>query len=952
MARRPDRAAVAVLVLLPFILLSPALLPGRVLSPLDNLFVLAPWHAIAPGPVAPDAALADVTHVFHPWILYGAREVAAGRFPLWNPYAYTGAPFFSNPQTATLFPLTWLAWALPPALALTLPSLLKLVAAGLGMYWFLRVLAVAPIAAFIGAAGYMLSSTLVAWLPWTFATTMLFVPLLFALVERLAVHRRARDVALLALAVGLDVLAGYPQATLHAFLATGAWALARAPWRDGAAGFLARAAGAVALGVALAAAQILPALDYVLESAVYAYRTQWTLPLSAPPRAAITALLPYFFGSGATTWSHYQFAVTSVYVGLVPCVALPLAALAWRRSPTRFFAALGVAVAAVHYGAPLASAMAQAPGMAFGNNLRLMPLLAFALCTLGALGLDAAARATCLGKPYAARAVRAWFVALVVFAVAAVALAAYDPRAAAVRPTLTVQLLLTLGGLTLTAVALLGWLRDGHARWGIALAVVQVASLAPLAATYQPIRDTRWLYPTTPALAWLGAHVAHSRVLKPDSTGFLYGLREAHGYDGLAPRRVEQLLGPVGTGNAVLSGYLENSAALHGSEPLAPATVLFSPARDLAGVRFILLAPGAAAPAPGLRVVYDAADARIFENPAAAPRAFIAGRARCVDDRTALRLLRSRAVDPTAEVLLAECGTALATTDAPRAAAAQIVVDATDHVVVRATTDAAAWLVLTDTWFPGWHARVDGVETPVLRAHHAFRAVALSPGAHEVDFTFHPRGLAAGVAITLLAGVAIVALLLRPRRGLLAAACAVVSLVAVASAAEAGLPSSPFALAVAPTKPGVGETVSLVVTPRGGTGTWDLYVLWLYAERAAFLAEDGTWRPRPVPFRPRVAAGQTVRGEWKIVRPSGAVTLALIAVEPGGDPLERLDWRFRPSLATLEVVDAGPATAGAAGPAPGALLVLALAGLAAIAVVLAWPPARPGDPSSPPTTLV
>jgi hypothetical protein len=71
-------------------------------------------------------------------------------------------------------------------------------------------------------------------------------------------------------------------------------------------------------------------------------------------------------------------------------------------------------------------------------------------------------------------------------------------------------------------------------------------------------------------------------------------------------------------------------------------------------------------------------------------------------------------------------------------------------------------------------------------------------------------------------------------------------------------------------------------------------------------------------------------------------------VEPGGDPLARLDWRFEPSLATLEVVDPGPRGAGLPG---STLVLLALAGSVAIAVVLAWPPRR-ADPSSPPTSLV
>jgi len=63
----------------------------------------APWRAIAPGPIEPSPALGDVTQVFHPWALWSGREARAGRVPLWNPYAYTGAPFFSNPQTACLF---------------------------------------------------------------------------------------------------------------------------------------------------------------------------------------------------------------------------------------------------------------------------------------------------------------------------------------------------------------------------------------------------------------------------------------------------------------------------------------------------------------------------------------------------------------------------------------------------------------------------------------------------------------------------------------------------------------------------------------------------------------------------------------------------------------------------------------------------------------------------------
>ncbi len=906
---------------------APALLPGRVLSPLDNLYTTAPWRALAPGPLAPNMALGDVTQVFHPWTLWSASEVRAGRLPLWNPYAYAGAPFCSNPQTACLFPLTWLAWALPPAWALTLPALLKVMAAGLAMYWFLRGLALIPLAAFVGAAGFMLSTTLVAWLPWTLASTMPFLPLLVGLVDRLRERPDRRLVAWLALAVALDLVAGYPQAALPALAATAAWTLARAPWRARPAPFLARVACGVGLGVALAAAQALPALDYLRESNVYAFRSAWTPPLAVPPQALVTTLMPYFFGAAEGTWSAWQFNITSTYLGLVPIAALPLAALAWRRPPTRLVAGLALATGLVHYGA-LADVL-PAPVIAFASNLRLMPILVFALAALGSLGFDAAARAA---APRARAWLRAWFVLLAGAGLVAVALAAGTPAALAVRPSLALQYLAFLAGLTAAVWLLERWLADGRARWGVALAAVQVATLAPLAA-YLPVRDARWLYPTPPALAWLQRHAGSARVLVPDQVGLLYGLRQAHGYDGLTPRRVAELAGPVGTGAASAAGYRENTVALHGSEPLPPVSVLLAPTRELLGVRFILLPPGAAAAEPRLRPVYDGPDARVFEDPAALPRAFVAGRARCVDDRAAVALLRRREISPADEVLLADCATPPA---APpmgargAAAEARILVDEPSRVVVAAAAASPAWLVLTDTWFPGWRARLDGVDVPLRRADHAFRAVALPPGRHEVEFVFAPRRLGLGAAITL-AALAVVLVLLVPRRATAAAAVAV-ALAAGAAPAEAALPPPPFALGVTPSRVTEGDTVTVAVTPRAATGgPWDAYVVWLFSERAAFLGPDGAWSQQPVPFRARLGAGETARGAWRRAGPPAEVTLALVVVRPGADPLERLDWTFRPALATVRVA----AAPGAGLPRPWGTLA-ALAAAAGVATALVW----------------
>jgi uncharacterized membrane protein YfhO len=66
------------------------------------------------------------------------------------------------------------------------------------------------------------------------------------------------------------------------------------------------------------------------------------------------------------------------------------------------------------------------------------------------------------------------------------------------------------------------------------------------------------------------------------------------------------------------------------------------------------------------------------------------------------------------------------------------------RVVISAASDHPGYLVLTDTWFPGWTAHVDGRETPVERADYAFRAVRLESGRHEIEFRYDPGSVRLG----------------------------------------------------------------------------------------------------------------------------------------------------------------------------------------------------------------
>jgi uncharacterized membrane protein YfhO len=65
---------------------------------------------------------------------------------------------------------------------------------------------------------------------------------------------------------------------------------------------------------------------------------------------------------------------------------------------------------------------------------------------------------------------------------------------------------------------------------------------------------------------------------------------------------------------------------------------------------------------------------------------------------------------------------------------------------------------MSDADYPGWQARVDGVNVPLLRADYALRGVALSAGHHEVDFRYRPRALWAALAVSLASALALLVL--------------------------------------------------------------------------------------------------------------------------------------------------------------------------------------------------
>jgi hypothetical protein len=140
---------------------------------------------------------------------------------------------------------------------------------------------------------------------------------------------------------------------------------------------------------------------------------------------------------------------------------------------------------------------------------------------------------------------------------------------------------------------------------------------------------------------------------------------------------------------------------------------------------------------------------KIKEFDDALPRAFMVPDMRRGRPVKLLNTYFSEGFDPRKEVLLDQA-VEFQPSDGFEGAV-QSIEYAPNQVTVHTRQQGKGFLVLLDSYFPGWTVRVDGHPAPLLRANHFFRAVLLDTGPHTVHFRYVPQWLVWGQAITFLA---------------------------------------------------------------------------------------------------------------------------------------------------------------------------------------------------------
>ena len=289
------------------------------------------------------------------WELYTRAALLTGRLPHWNPYHFSGAPHFADPQTTVLYPPAMLMRWLEPGLFLSSMAALHVWLNGVGTLFLARVVGLgwlaavaAGVAAMFGGSmgawvhnGHLLVLYGVSWLPWALGLAILS-----------ARYPAVLPNPALVVVLVLIVLAGYLQGALYVIGAVSLYFLYCVAWPSGAGRWrpLTQLASLGALTAGLTAFQLLPATELVGEAARTAGMAYDEAVLGAWRFADLANMLFPFRGAeqGAPLRGLSDAAT---YVGWALTCLLPFALFdAARRRVVVFFAILAAAALALALG--------------------------------------------------------------------------------------------------------------------------------------------------------------------------------------------------------------------------------------------------------------------------------------------------------------------------------------------------------------------------------------------------------------------------------------------------------------------------------------------------------------------------------------------------------------------------------------------------------------------------
>jgi len=748
-----------------FIFASPYLIKN--LAPYSSTYQVnhfTPWSSYPQfwGPVK-NGAMPDITDQIIPWKHFTIEELKKGNFALWNPYNFSGNPHLANFQSTVLSPFNLLFLVLPFIDAWSLVILLQPLLAGVFTYLLLREFKASKIAAGISAVSFMFCGFITVWMAYgTLAMAIAFLPLGILGIERTFSKISLGSIFLIALSIMFSFFSGHFQTSLYFFAFLSGFYILRAITEKKMKktffillGFLS--------GILLSLPQLLPSVEFYLNSSRSGiFINGGGIPLDH----LITIFSPDFFGNSVTRndWVG-SYAEWAMFVGIIPLLFAFFALFSKRKSHLVWiFLSLGLLALLFSLQTPLIDFLSglKLPVLSTSTPSRIIVLFSFAFSVLAGFGFDVFSRAFFEKKHKDVMYPFAIVGLIILFVWVEVLFFGFPGRE---HTSVAIRNLILPTSLFLATVfvsLILIFVKKKYYQVVFMLILLFVAfDSFRFVQKWMPFDSKEFVFVKLPVIKALKDNIGNGRVFGNlgAQVETYYSIPSLQGYDPLYIERYGEFIR-----SSVDGTFLNPERSVVKLDKFGKYTdrvinflgggLIFHPKADTN--------QSWAYPVWNKehKIIYSDDKFELYQNDQAIERAKLYYDYVIVEDKKKIidnfysqdfdfenKLILEK--DPKIDVEVGAIGEAKIKSYEP------------NRVLVSVRTNKNALLLLTDNYYPGWKAKVDGKEREIMRADYSFRAVVITSGEHMVEFYYDPASFKYGLGgfafgVLTLMGVALI----------------------------------------------------------------------------------------------------------------------------------------------------------------------------------------------------
>ena len=710
------------------------------------------WDKYPAGVPFKNLEISDSFSQFYPWRALAGEFWREGKVPLWNSYLFSGTPFLATLHSATLYPLNLFYLVLPDHLAWTFLISSQIFLSLLFMFLFLRELKLSPSASLLGALTFSFSGYMIGWLEFgTGGHAGLWLPLILLFENKYFKTEKFKWILATSLAFFFVFTAGDFQVPVYIVATYLLFSLFNFRLKKNYKALPLLILGLIA-GVALSLPQLLPSLELYKQSIrVSGISVQQQYNYGIMGWEKITNFIwPDFYGNVVTGnyWGKYSYHEYISYVSIISLVFVFFSFIKKKTKPEIFFWIILFVALILLLENPISYLpyRLKIPIFSTSSASRILFLTGFSLAALSAFGLDKFQKKNDLRGVLK---VSLFFLAITCFVAGVLAINIYF-KPLSVNLKVSLRNLVPGGLLTL---ALFGFfiaarflktsnlLLKFSSPFIIFLVIIDVFRFGWKNTPFSP---KEFIFPTNRITEFLQEQQMPFRVVGGIPTNLLmpFKIDSAEGYDALYPTTYGQWLSamegidvniPAGT-----YGLLHNF-----DSPLINYTNIKYVVDYLKGPSGEIDKNGEFNPdldLPRYKKVLSLGRVGVFENQEGIPRSWISS-----------NYLQEEGPEEIIKILKENRQKVLVLQDSLGDIEKSnyyndtiSIKEGRNRLEIVAESDRNSILFLSQSYYPGWKAFLDGQETKIARTNFTFQSVFFPKGRHKVEFIYEPESFKIG----------------------------------------------------------------------------------------------------------------------------------------------------------------------------------------------------------------